>query len=939
MNKNFVSIFVLLLSAIVMTTAAFAIVPPRVPGVQIPAEMLENLKNDPNFYRPGTALSQKMQRIREARLAAGLDKTTLRGAEPAVGYLPVLCLQYADVDSEWPVAQMDNQLFDRTAEWPSGSMKDYYEEISYGQFTVTGKAYGWIPVSGTKEYYNRDNNHTGELIVEGLDSSDKEIDFSQYDNDGLDGIPNSGDDDGYVDVLVVIHSGTGGEYGGPEIWSHSWSLSGAAGGPYVTDDVSNDGGNIRIDGYIIQPAVTSNNSMEEIGVFCHEFGHALGLPDLYDRDPDDGSDSEGVGNWALMAGGGSDASRPSHMCAWSKEMLGWVTPIELQANHLDQAIPAVVDTPVVYKLWTHGEIEPYWYNRHGISANVGKEYFLVENRQQQRFDDQLPGAGLLIWHIQNDVTTQNDIAINKLVDLEAADNRYDMDQGKNRGDDGDPYPGSYNNRNFDRTTQPNSDVHEDGFSRVAVRNISDPADIMYADLFIVATDLMYSTNYLFDETGNDNGYADPGETVDLRLEFINLGADIPWFEMTLSTSDPDVTIIDSLAVLSNIGEDSLFRNETDIFQFSVSAGSDYHPIRFELYGSDGADHQAYLPFIVMMENLAVLLVDDTGGQTDGDGRTIVSYYEDALNTADITYFTKWVNYVQGPPEIDGINKYRTVIWLTGSNITTLSSDEQSMLQTYLDNGGSALITGQNIGYDLVELGGAGDQAFYANYLRAGYEANDPGIGTNILMKGIDGDKISHSYQPYFFVSGGNSANNQVSPDIIAPINGAESTFEFFGTGLMGKSSAIKYSGDYRLVYMSFGIEGINELHTSPIFRYDVMRRIIGWLQEDPAILAITPSNQVVLAGEYSLYQNFPNPFNPLTTISFRIPVPGKVNVAVFNLLGQQVKTLVNSNVAAGINQVSWDGTDSFGRPVGSGLYFYCISTGEYQKTNKMMLLK
>ena len=66
MNKNFVSIFVLFLSVIVMTTMAFAIVPPRVPGVQIPAEMLENLKINPNFYSPGTALSQKMQRIREA---------------------------------------------------------------------------------------------------------------------------------------------------------------------------------------------------------------------------------------------------------------------------------------------------------------------------------------------------------------------------------------------------------------------------------------------------------------------------------------------------------------------------------------------------------------------------------------------------------------------------------------------------------------------------------------------------------------------------------------------------------------------------------------------------------------------------------------------------------------------------------------------------------
>jgi len=938
MNKNFVSIFVLFLSVIVMTTMAFAIVPPRVPGLTLPAEMLENIQQDPNYYTPGVALSQRIQLYRQQKLSA--QRGEAKEPDPVVGYLPVLCMQYADVDSEWPISQMENQLFDTNAEWPTGSMTDYYEEISYGAFSVTGDVFGWIQMSENSEYYDRDNGHTYELITEALTITDPDIDFSLYDNDGPDGVPNSGDDDGYVDELVLIHSGTGGEYGGPEIWSHSWTLQ-AAGGAYSTDDASENGGNIIINGYVIQPAVTSNNQMEEIGVFCHEYGHALGLPDLYDRTPSGGSDSEGVGNWALMAGGGSDGSRPSHMCPWSKEIMGWVTPIVLTQNWYDHPIPAVEDTALVYKLWTHGNIEPYDFG--GIwgnwSVNAGREYFLIENRQKKKFDDQLPGAGLLIWHIRNDVTTQNDDVLNKMVDLETADNRYDMDQGKNRGDDGDPYPGSYNNRNFDRTTQPDSDIHEGGFSKVAVRNISDSADTMYADLFVVATDLMYSTNYLFDETGNDNGYADPGETVDLRLEFLNLGADIPWFEMTLSTSDPDVTIIDSLAVLSNIGEDSLFRNETDLFQFSVSDGADYHPIRFELYGSDGADYEEYLSFIVMMENLAVLLVDDTGGQTDDDGRMIIFYYEDALNAAEITYYSKWVNYVQGPPELAGISDYRTVVWVTGSVTETLNSEEQSLLQSYLDNGGSVLITGQNIGYDLVELGSADDSTFYANYLRAGYEADDPGIGTNILMKGIDGDKISHSYQPYFFISGGNSANNQVSPDIIVPINGAEGTFEYFGTGLMGKSSAIKYSGDYRLVYMSFGIEGINELHTRPIYRYDVLRRIIGWLQEDPGILTISEERIETIPQKFFLYPNYPNPFNPETSIMFSLDITSPIEVKIYSILGQEISTLHSGILESGYHSMVWNGTDQFGKSVGSGVYIYRIVSGNRALTGKMMLLK
>ena len=161
MNKNFVSIFVLFLSVIVMTTMAFAIVPPRVPGLTLPAEMLENIQQDPNYYTPGVALSQRIQLYRQQKLSA--QRGEAKEPDPVVGYLPVLCMQYADVDSEWPISQMENQLFDTNAEWPTGSMTDYYEEISYGAFSVTGDVFGWIQMSENSEYYDRDNGHTYEL--------------------------------------------------------------------------------------------------------------------------------------------------------------------------------------------------------------------------------------------------------------------------------------------------------------------------------------------------------------------------------------------------------------------------------------------------------------------------------------------------------------------------------------------------------------------------------------------------------------------------------------------------------------------------------------------------------------------------------------------------------------------------------------------------------
>jgi len=346
----------------------------------------------------------------------------------------------------------------------------------------------------------------------------------------------------------------------------------------------------------------------------------------------------------------------------------------------------------------------------------------------------------------------------------------------------------------------------------------------------------------------------------------------------------------------------------------------------------------------MMENIAVLLVDDTGGQTDDDGRLIISYYEDALNAAEITYYSKWINYVQGPPESAGLSDYRTVVWVTGSATETLNSDEQSTLQTYLDNGGSALISGQNIGYDLVELGGVVDSTFYTDYLRASYEYDSPddilpGIGDNILMKGIDGDIISHPFRNYFYLSGGNSANNQLSPDIIAPMNGAEKTFEYFGTGLMGKSSTIKYSGDYRLVYMSFGIEGINELHTSPIFRHDVLSRIIGWLQEDPAIVSILEESVEIIPKQFSLQPNYPNPFNPSTNIRYSIDIISDVNITVYSLLGQEIATLQSGIQNPGVHSVEWSGRNNLGQPVATGMYLYRITAAGRALTGKMLLLK
>jgi hypothetical protein len=94
-----------------------------------------------------------------------------------------------------------------------------------------------------------------------------------------------------------------------------------------------------------------------------------------------------------------------------------------------------------------------------------------------------------------------------------------------------------------------------------------------------------------------------------------------------------------------------------------------------------------------------------------------------------------------------------------------------------------------------------------------------------------------------------------------------------------------------------------------------------------------------LPDQYELHQNFPNPFNPRTSIRFALPKPGHVLLEVYNLLGQKVTTLVQEKLPAGVHTVIWHGIDSEGRQVATGIYFYRIATGDFTDVKKMLLVK
>lgn len=105
-------------------------------------------------------------------------------------------------------------------------------------------------------------------------------------------------------------------------------------------------------------------------------------------------------------------------------------------------------------------------------------------------------------------------------------------------------------------------------------------------------------------------------------------------------------------------------------------------------------------------------------------------------------------------------------------------------------------------------------------------------------------------------------------------------------------------------------------------------------------VARTNSSEVkVIPGAFALHQNFPNPFNPSTEIRFDLPEAGNVNLAIYNLMGQKIRTLSSDNMTPGYHAIIWDGTNDIGSQVATGMYFYSIQSSEFQATKKMLFLK
>jgi immune inhibitor A len=229
-----------------------------------------------------------------------------------------------------------------------------------------------------------------------------------------------------ADAVIVFFAGPGEESdlrgGARDPWSNFTALV----PPVVTP-----GGRRLGKGCVI--AASEREGLSSFGVLCHEFGHLLGLPELY---APGGAPHEGIGVWGLMGQGTwlGRGDRPPHPSAWCKVAMGWAN-VEIIGTSGRVTLPAVDHSGRVVKLWASGPEQPW-------------AYVLIENRQRRGTDGRLPGSGLLVWRIDERVggfrTSQSD-PDRLRVRLIQADGRDDLRSGHrgggNRGDATDPWGG------------------------------------------------------------------------------------------------------------------------------------------------------------------------------------------------------------------------------------------------------------------------------------------------------------------------------------------------------------------------------------------------------------------------------------------------------------------------------------------------------------------
>ena len=272
----------------------------------------------------------------------------------------------------------------------AGSVHDYFKDMSRGEFDLTFDIVGPVKVSKSATYYGGPSpimggtDHIGEFITEAIKKADEkcDIDWKKYD----------WDDDGEVEQVFVLYAGYGQATGGPTgtIWPNAWTLDEAL-------QNSDGNGGFSIDGVFINQYACSNELYLDsgtvpmgFGVFCHEFSHCMGLPDMYDTNY---GSTPTMGDWDLLAGGSYNGPQgigwcPAGWTSYERAYAGWLELTELKAGDIIKGMTSLEEADgkayVIY------------------NDNHKDEYYLLENHKGMGWDKYTPENGLLIIHVDYD---------------------------------------------------------------------------------------------------------------------------------------------------------------------------------------------------------------------------------------------------------------------------------------------------------------------------------------------------------------------------------------------------------------------------------------------------------------------------------------------------------------------------------------------------------
>lgn len=939
-----------------------------------------------------------LERVRENRrdLAAGritAEEAEARGGVAITGIkeFPVFPILFTNSGpAPYPRSTLEQQL--TTGPWTTGTLRQYYREVSYGLFDAVAVVSNWTTMPGDDVLFEGNNNGLGPSgggvlglgLHAVLEANDDAIDFGRFDNDGPDGIPNSGDDDGFVDFVTFIHPEMGGECAGgnSNIWSHAWFLSNwNFVGQYVTNDASQHPifNRIRIDRYFIAAGTDCNGSMPAgIATTAHELGHALGIKDLYDTVPAGaGSDSEGIGNWGLMGAAGTNSASPNHMTAWSKERLGWLSYFDVFADTW-LCLPPVETEPAAVRLWTNGD-------------QASPEYFVVENRQALGFDQFVDGTGLVIYHVDEDIydlldfkNQVNAIEQTKAIDVECADattashvvNADDLDRKINRGDTGDVWGGGTQTDFFDGST-PGSRSNDEISTNVEVRSIGQDGTDMCAlfktgqgapsvnlcmsdcaeddcSEFTVCDAWWGSPAIWIDNDGDGNhDWPDEGEINRFWFRVENLGPQsASQVEVELYYGDPGAgqqwpppssnvgdflgqRIVPIIGAQGTAGAEQVDYIEAlyptpppDVGHYCIGAiaGHPSDPINADLARQDNnivqVNHQ------VFVERAEGLVQGDCGTFMRKSLQSLWFCQPPQKGFARLRLgtppdYTDW-----SLPDTWQLDYPTSPLFLqctpTVVAVTVSAQNAPHGENAHLPFTLVNTSTGEPMGGFVMDV--EVDCVMPALPVPLGAGCLEPSGDQ------LDGPTILVAWEPVLVDVDGNPERVK-NYQILRGENG----------GPMALVDQTALDDDLSTP----GFQWYDDVVLDPnvTYRYDV--RAID-ATNNPGDFVTFQVNCATTTGtgdaetpaaRTELEQNRPNPFNPRTSIGFSLARAGHVRLSLYDLAGRLVRTLADEAFGSGRYALTWDGRDDAGAAVSSGVYVYRLEVDGQTRERKMTLIR